>query len=138
MIEHWEKGLLALQFPNLMAFSGIRHGVFTRNGGCSPYPFQSLNVSFDVGDDKRNVERNRQVLLRYIQGNHLVFVKQNHEDHVLIFDEKNSWEDSNDVVVGDAMVTNQPHLFLTLQVADCQAILLISGRSAGTNFLPQV
>ncbi len=42
----------------LLASSGFSHGFFTRQGGCSPAPFDSLNVAASVGDDPANVRTN--------------------------------------------------------------------------------
>jgi len=123
MIEHRENGLLVLQFNRFRAFPEIHHGVFTRIGGYSLPPFQGLNMSLDVGDDYGHVERNRQALMHHIQGENLVFVKQKHGDQVVIFNQKNPWKKGL-IPVGDALVTNKPGLFLIIQVADCQAILL--------------
>lgn len=124
MIEKRENGLLMLQFPNFMSFPEIHHGIFTRSGGYSPRPFDSLNVSFHVGDEKKHVERNRQAILSHIKGGQLIFVKQDHGDHVLIVDEKSTRKNDDDLQVADAMITDKPNFFLTIQVADCQAIVL--------------
>src|SRR5579872_6428435 len=37
----------------------VRHGIFSRHGGVSAPPFQSLNVSYSVGDDLAAVVENR-------------------------------------------------------------------------------
>jgi polyphenol oxidase len=42
----------------LLASSGFSHGFFTRQGGVSPPPFDSLNVAVSVGDDLANVRTN--------------------------------------------------------------------------------
>ena len=41
----------------------LSYGFFTRNGGVSKYPFNSLNCIYNVKDNKKNVEQN----LRLIQ-----------------------------------------------------------------------
>ena len=45
------------QFPNFP--NSITHAVFTRQGGISPAPWDSLNVGGTVGDVLANVRENR-------------------------------------------------------------------------------
>lgn len=49
-------GLRYFTFANL---AGITHAVFTRRGGVSPSPWDSLNVGGSVGDDIVHVRENR-------------------------------------------------------------------------------
>ena len=52
------------RFPRLATFSGLVHGIFTRQGGVSSGPYHSLNVSLAVGDLPPRVEENRRYWLR--------------------------------------------------------------------------
>jgi len=49
-------GLRYFSFDNL---AGVTHAVFTRRGGVSPAPWDSLNVGGSVGDDLAHVRANR-------------------------------------------------------------------------------
>jgi YfiH family protein len=53
---HHKNGLRYFTFENL---AGLTHGVFTRRGGISPSPWESLNVGGSVGDDIVHVRENR-------------------------------------------------------------------------------
>ncbi|MEE8399327.1 MAG: laccase domain-containing protein, partial [Desulfobacterales bacterium] len=121
MIERRENGSVYYQFPNLLAFPGIQHGVFTRKGGCSPAPFDSLNVSLGVGDQGDRVEGNRQMLSQWFGRANLVFLNQVHGDRIRVFSRKDGPGDPTTPLVGDAMVTDIQHTALVIQVADCQA-----------------
>ncbi len=125
------------QFPNLIKFTNIRHGIFTRRGGFSKYPFQSLNVSFGLGDDESNVKKNRNIILQCLDENSLdenglhenklVFLKQVHGRNVVEFSGNNkvfAKTTSGEALVGDAMITNIPGRNLVVQIADCQSILM--------------
>jgi YfiH family protein len=114
-----KNGVCFYQFPNLAKFGAINHGIFTRHNGCSQGPFQSLNIAGGIGDNEKNVHKNRRIISRCIQGRQLVFADQVHGDHVLVV-EKNPTAP----LVGDAMVTNLRQQFLVIQVADCQAVML--------------
>ena len=44
----------------------IVHGIFSRKGGVSQGAFQSLNVSYGVGDEASRVQRNRHLISQAI------------------------------------------------------------------------
>jgi len=143
-------GVSVFQFPKLTGLADVRHGIFSRNTGESIGVYRSLNVSFDVGDDSRNVNQNRKIISRCIGEDDLVFIDQAHGTRVLNFKNesevgmavaaddfsqdshayiKNGKNDvyasgSSDKLVGDAMVSNIPGKFLAMQVADCQSVLM--------------
>ncbi len=130
MLIRKKDGLFYFQFHNLSQFPKVRHGIFTRHGGCSPKPFQSLNSSFSVGDDPVNVKRNRRSIADcFINKAHegsMVYLKQIHSDQVRIFkhrSESNLSERPEITMKGDAVITELPHRYLLIQVADCQAVL---------------
>jgi len=121
------KGASFFQFENLIRYADIRHGVFTRRLGHSTGVFQSLNVSFDLGDVADHVSANRRRIAEAIEGEDLVFAEQVHGDDVIIVNSQNSGSEMGTdrvVGIGDAMVTGFSGKFLIIQVADCQSILL--------------
>lgn len=127
MILATKNGASVFEFENLKKIPEIRHGIFTRHCGHSTGPFQSLNVSLGLGDRADNVRKNRQFISQAFGGQDLVFCEQVHGDQVVILDLQNS--DSADgsdraLGIGDAMVTDISQKLLTIQVADCQSILL--------------
>jgi YfiH family protein len=115
------------RFESFQRFPEIWHGIFTRRFGCSTGAFESLNVGFGLGDKTSHVKENRRVIARAIGSNGLVYAHQVHGDQVLILNTEKfvSDEDCKQVLgTGDALVTDAPGKFLTVQVADCQSILL--------------
>jgi YfiH family protein len=116
------------QFENLAACADIRHGIFTRNTGCSPPPFNSLNVGHGIGDDEALVEINRRAIGRCFSGAELVYARQIHGRQVINLADYPGGERASPhhaaPVVGDAIVTDQPQKYLVIQVADCQSVLL--------------
>jgi YfiH family protein len=118
-----KNGILFFQFPNLVGFSEIQHGIFTRKCGYSKEPYKSLNVSFEVGDHPGIVEQNRDVLCRCIKGKEFVYATQKHEAQIIIL-AKNDQVRSNAPFAGDAMITDILSKYLVIQVADCQSLLL--------------
>jgi len=128
MITKEQNGLIYQQFPNLAALEGIWHGIFTRDGGCSPTPYASLNVSLGVGDRSENVQQNRRRILRSSGGNELVFTNQLHGVKVLVLkkgDVSDVQIDKRPTLEGDALVTDIPGKALVIKVADCQAVMMV-------------
>ncbi|MBU0697898.1 MAG: polyphenol oxidase family protein [Proteobacteria bacterium] len=150
MILKHVNGVSFFQFPKLAGLADIRHAIFTRHSGDSKGSFRSLNVSYGVGDDRRNVGKNRGIISRCIGEEELVFINQVHGTCVLIFAKENKdgipvaadhWPqdslgkiqhrqdggdepDSGRRLRGDAMVTDIQNKFLAMQVADCQSVLM--------------
>jgi YfiH family protein len=122
-----KNGASFYQFENLIKYPAIRHGVFTRHCGHSTGHFRSLNVSLGQGDEDEKVMKNRRLISQAMEGAALVFAEQVHGDHVVILNSEDSDSFSgNDRVIGigDALVTNVSGSFLTIQLADCQSIML--------------
>jgi hypothetical protein len=111
-----KNGASFYRFENLARFSEIRHGIFTRHFGCSPEPFDSLNVSFGLGDKAAHVRENRRVIARAMRSTDMIYAQQVHGDQVLILNPDHfvSDQDAESVLgTGDALVTNAPGKFLT-------------------------
>src|SRR5688572_12626621 len=103
---------------------GIVQAVFTRQGGLSPEPWNSLNVGSTVGDEQERVLENRLRSFRALR-----------RDPYSIFD---VWQvHSADVVIAeaphfsrppefkaDAILTDKPDVTLFMRFADCVPILL--------------
>lgn len=125
MIEVFANGLRFYRFHHLAGCAGLRHAVFSRLGGVSAPPFDRLNIALGSGDHPDRVKRNRQRILQTIGGEAMVFVRQIHGCRVLVVDEKSFLQnDQSSIPAADALVTARPGLQLTIQVADCQPVLL--------------
>lgn len=96
------------------------HACFDRLGGCSAFPFDSLNLSYGVGDDPALVKENRHRVCRAFGLTGLQSVRQTHGDRVFFVDSLQAPEPEG----YDALITNKPGLALLIQQADCQAVLL--------------
>ncbi len=97
--------------------------IFTdREGGVSQKPYDSLNIALHVGDDIKNVAKNRVILSQRLGFNieNLIYMQQTHNDNIEIV--KNSFE--NEIKECDGILTNIPNIPLMVMVADCIPILL--------------
>ncbi len=93
-----------------------------RSGGNSHGPYQSLNLSYGVGDDIDTVFKNRNQLKKQFSLQVLISAKQIHGNDIFIAD-KNYSEDI-EVDSFDALMTDIPGVGLMIQQADCQAVTL--------------
>lgn len=96
--------------------------VSSRHSGVSPAPYDSLNLSFGVGDADENVRENRQRVKEALGIPVLASAKQVHGDAVWVID--GVLNEDTELPGYDALVTNQPGVALMIQQADCQAVLL--------------
>lgn len=98
--------------------AGLGAWMSTRAGGCSPAPFDSLNLGDHVGDDPQRVQANREALARAI-GARPVFLQQVHGTGVCELG-----AGSPDGLVADACYTFEAGLACTIMVADCLPVLI--------------
>jgi hypothetical protein len=108
--------------------AGVRHGVFTRQGGVSPQPWASLNLGGTVGDDPANVAANRErafrALARPLDGMYDAWLV--HGNDVLCADAPHQPHAPHPYA--DAILTDQPHVTLFMRFADCVPIGLYDPR----------
>jgi YfiH family protein len=127
LIKKQKNGLTVFEFPNIAAFSGVQHGVFSRRGGCSRGAYSSLNVGFGIGDPEDAVADNRKRISACFKGDQFVFAQQVHGKTVLPIYHGSGCRDKRifcDAGAGDAMITNVPGINLVIQIADCQAVMI--------------
>jgi len=93
-----------------------------RHGGFSKPPYDTLNVSFNVGDDIRAVIKNRQKIADdegFLLEN-LIFMKQVHSNKIFVA--KNSF--INEIKDTDGLITNKRKIPLMAMSADCAGVLM--------------
>jgi hypothetical protein len=117
-------GLIYYRFPLLEQYPEIVHGVLGRQGGVSHPPFDSLNLSFSVGDQIERVRTNRRLVRETLGVEEMVSVGQVHGNNVLILTTREYQAAGAEVQGIDILITNLPGLGLLIKQADCQAVLL--------------
>jgi polyphenol oxidase len=119
-------GRIPFRFPGL---AGACCAFTTRSGGASAAPFDSLNLSCDVGDDPAQVAANRAALAAQLGLAQWCELKQVHGD-VLHIEPAPTPLDAASTLAGDALATSERGLALVIKTADCQPVLLAheSGR----------
>jgi polyphenol oxidase len=111
-----------MQFDSLSAYKGLAHGVFTRKGGVSIPPYDSLNVSYNTGDQHDHVTENLRLIKERIGAGHIMAMNQVHGADIIILHRHNC----NDLSIrnADAMITDVPMLGLMVKQADCQGVII--------------
>jgi len=114
----------ALRAVQLQSLEGERlfHGFFTRLGGVSFSPYDSLNMGHTVGDDPAAVETNHQLLFRALglTGQEIVNARQVHGDRVA----RVTAADRGTVIADtDALVSDSPGVTLLMRFADCVPLI---------------
>ena len=113
-----------LSFPTLEETGLVRHGFSVREGGVSPGPYSSMNLSFTMGDAEENVLSNYEKIASALEvdRSQMTSVWQAHTNHIKVVD-------ASDVGKGitrpkdreeiDGMVTNAKGVTLVTLHADC-------------------
>ncbi len=116
-------------FINLSKLTGVMHYVTTRDGGVSSGPYESLNLSINVGDNPDYVRFNRFKLAGElgIHRERLVFPGQVHSDNIKVIDSSylmlTNIRKKNFLDETDALITKEPFVCLSVLVADCTPVL---------------
>ncbi len=125
------------QFSSLEPYADVvAHAVFTRAGGVSEAPFDSLNVRYGIGDSDTSVTRNRDIMQRFFEDRFLngrrtvmISANQTHSDHVFVLRDRDQLPDTpgagTEIDDVDAFVTDRSDVTLLMQTADCQSVLLV-------------
>lgn len=121
--------ILLFQFNNFSNHDDIIHFVSARNRGVSNAPYDSLNLSFNVGDDFQDVLKNREKLASVLGvslGNFTIG-NQVHGDNIFIVTAsdkgRGAYEHNNAVPFTDAIATSVPGVCLMVLTADCASVL---------------
>ncbi|MBN2555410.1 MAG: peptidoglycan editing factor PgeF [Anaerolineales bacterium] len=110
-------------FDSLM-LPGTKHAVFTRHGGVSPAPWDSLNFGSIVGDSQARVHQNllRALSALEIAPSSVYDVRQIHSNLVV---EAVSGRNNAPPQHADAILTRARGVTLLMRFADCVPILLL-------------
>ncbi len=119
-----------LTFPNIDKTGAVRHGFSTKLGGVSTGIYESMNLSFTMGDQEEAVKEN---FRRFSEAIHvdlerMVLSNQTHTNQVRVVTE----EDAGNGIMKplpykdvDGLITDVPNLCLATFYADCVPLFLV-------------
>lgn len=122
MIRNEQNNLTYYRFATLDHPSLVQ-AVFTRLGGRSSAPFDSLNVGQSIGDEPIAVQNNLDLVYKALglQANQIVTAHQVHGRRVTRVD---SYAGGAVIADTDALVTSSTGKYLLMRYADCVPVLL--------------
>jgi polyphenol oxidase len=120
---HYSKNI-SFVTSELLDDYGVTHGFFMRHGGCSPYPWKSLNMATSVGDSRENVIENRKRIAEVLKIDPKSFFDlwQVHSNKVVVTDKPRLPEEKH--IQADAIITRDKQVSLLMLFADCVPIML--------------
>jgi polyphenol oxidase len=112
-----------LQF-DLLAAERVQHAVFTRKGGTSPEPWNSLNFGGSVGDEPERIRKNFNIALAPFgfSRESIYDVWQVHGTDIAIAESPRLSKSPHQKA--DIILSNRPGVILFMRFADCVPILL--------------
>ena len=103
-----------------LRFNDITYGFFTRIGGYSKSPYDSLNCSFNVEDNENDVKKNLTLVCNELRLEKLIKLNQIHSSKVFVVNAK---DHQIDHIRADGLVTKLKGIGLSILGADCAPIL---------------
>ena len=125
-----EKETPYIEFPELKQFSFVKHGFSTRLGGVSQDVFQTMNLSYNRGDDKVSVTENYKRICKSIgvRVEDVVFSDQVHDTKIHVAKK----EDCQGTDYGRrkltniyGLITNEKNVVLCTSFADCVPLFFV-------------
>lgn len=111
------------EFSQFSAFATICHFISGRNGGRSTGLFESMNLSYKVGDSRESVDENRNIIAQYLgtAKSNVLFPDQCHTGNVRTIKKKG---ETNNLSETDGLITNVSGICVAVLAADCVPVLL--------------
>lgn len=111
------------RFHGLSTETRLAHAVFTRNGGTSAPPYNTLNTSYSSDDDPEKVNQNLRIIRSALGAEILGYMKQVHGKGIHVVP-RDGPPVPPEGITADAMITDRPGVALMVKQADCQGVIL--------------
>ena len=130
MIQTQNNGVYPVSYQNLTIYRvhtfdlypQVQHAIFTRSGGVSQRPFDTLNLSISVGDQKQAISKNVQIACGVvgISPTQTVSCHLVHGADIITVN-KTNWQQ----VMGqaDGLITGEPDTYLFMRFGDCAPLI---------------
>jgi YfiH family protein len=123
MLSDKQNGIPLFRFERLPENGRFHHAIFSRQGGVSLIPFDTLNLSVSVPDDEKRVYANRRRAYG-IYGRDTDTVIHAHLVHGNEVARVTQMDNGTWIPRTDGLITNEPGCALTMNYADCTPIFL--------------
>ncbi len=116
------QNLLLYRVSAFEAYPDLTHAIFTRRGGYSQAPFDTLNLGLSVGDDPQVVKKNYEQVCQVIniRPDQTVSCHLIHSADVSTINQANRQR-----VMGqaDGLITATPDIYLSMRFGDCTPLI---------------
>jgi YfiH family protein len=128
MIRQSQHGLVYYQFASFANYP-LHQAVFTRQGGVSPSPWNSLNFGGSLGDSRENIITNRERAFACFKlpVQSIFDVWQIHGNKIICTEKSRPLDSEHSKA--DAIFTNIPGITLFMRFADCVPIFFYDPRN---------
>lgn len=116
------RGLVYYRVRAFDAYPNLAHAIFTRRGGVSQTPFETLNLGPSVGDDPAAVGQNLRTACAILNTTpeqtvscHLI-----HSADILAVNHTNRQQVMGQ---GDGLITAEPDIYLAMRFGDCTPLI---------------
>lgn len=113
---------------DLLDEAGVNHAIFSRVGGVSPPPWESLNVGGTVGDDPQRVRQNRLRSVRSVDRTMESVYDAWQVHSAAIVRVEGPRHPDQSYLQADILLTDRPEVTLYMRFADCVPVLLYDPR----------
>lgn len=116
-----------IEFPIFAPFKNLHALYSTKKGGISTGVYESMNLSYSLGDTRENVKKNYEIIGKYIDIDihNMVTAKQMHHHRIRVVTKEDIGKgvvkevDYTDI---DGLVTSEKEVCIVTHHADCAAI----------------
>jgi len=118
-----------LEFEHFKNYSNIVHGIFTKAGSTRTKNLYSLNKDMNFDDKRSVIADNQKKIVRKLGIKPFVFLNQVHKSGIKVLkkdeiDLSKKFQSNIETYTADAIITDIKDVFIAIQVADCQAVML--------------
>jgi YfiH family protein len=113
-----------LQSLSLSGMKGLTHRIFTRLGGVSRPPYDSLNSSYQNGDRPEDVKENLRIIRDSLEADQLIFMNQVHGKNIIPLAKNDYPTLPASAPEADALITDIPSMAIMVKQADCQGVIM--------------
>jgi hypothetical protein len=133
-------GLAWIEHPLIARYSWLVHAFSTRRGGVSRGPSAGLNLGFTEGEPRARVRENRELFFQQLGAEHFVLAALRQVHSAIVYQVRratsgeleyrlggNGMPEQPGVAqpTGDALLTDQAGILLSVRTADCLPVLLV-------------
>lgn len=130
LVEHRFDGISFFTFEDFDEHESVVHGIFSRRGGVSSAPYDSLNIGLQTDDRPEMIAENVRRIARALDlepdGIHRPVLS--HGDAVAVLEPASRSRAADAIVNADAVIFDRPSVSALMSPADCSVVMLFDAK----------